>query len=102
MEAHPNFKAQYPLSTKLGLHPITTGKDMRNFSGIVQHGGFDIDEVETALGALRFAFFMSGVKEVFSVGHRIWAADHVEKHKRNAEVHGIYAHDLEAFLAGGH
>lgn len=99
MEAHPNFKNQHPLSTKLGLEPVATGKDMRNFSDIVQQPFFDIDEVAAKLGAERFEFFMTGVKEVVSVGHRTWPEGH---DFAGCEVHCIHAADLEAFLAGGH
>jgi hypothetical protein len=98
MEAHPNFKALYPLSTALGLHPVTTGKDLRNFSDIVQHEGFDIDEVQKALGSAKFAAFAKTLTQVFCCAHRNWPANHVEAHKRNCEVHCVYADTLEQFL----
>jgi hypothetical protein len=99
MEAHPNFKARYLHSTFLGLEPVTTGHDLRNFSDIVQHPFFDIDEVAEKLGPKRFEHFMTGVKEVASIGHRTWPEGH---EFAGCEVHCIHAADLEAFLAGGH
>ena len=106
MDPHPNFKAMYARAAALGLKPVQTASD-------VQHAGFDIDEVQKALGAARFAkliegkSYTSGVPvgrapgaiQVFSCGHRSWPGDHAEPHKQNAEVHCIYAQDLEQFLA---
>jgi hypothetical protein len=89
---HPNFAAMYPLSTHLGLVPVSTAKD-------VEHAGFDIDEVEKALRPERFRKFSATLKQVFSCGHRSWPADHPEESKRNCEVHCVYAEDLEDFLA---
>jgi hypothetical protein len=94
---HPNFAAMYPLSTHLGLVPVSTGKE-------VEHAGFDIDEVEKALRPERFQKFAATLKRVFSCGHRNWPADHrpdehPEAYKNNCEVHCVYAEDLEDFLA---
>ena len=86
------FRSMYPLSYALGLRPVSAnGND---------HAGFDIEEVENNLGASRFKAFQAGLKEVFCCGHRNWPADHPEPSRRNAEVHCVYARDLEAFLKG--
>lgn len=103
-EAHPNFKATYQRADALGLIPVST------FPG-VEHAGFDIDEVEKALGPERFQAFMAGTDyssgvgqrpgpiQVFSCGHRNWPTDHTVPSRRGCEVHCVYAADLEQFLA---
>jgi len=110
---HPGFAGRYPLSVALNLLPVST------FPG-VEHEGFDIDEVSAALGATRFQKFLSakiynagvpagraaGELQVFSCGHRKWPhqglpPQHPEAYKQNAEVHCVYAQDLEQFLAQG-
>lgn len=96
---HPNFEQMYPLSVAYGLRPVA--------SGAVEHAGFDQDEVEHMLGDKLFHKFYSWLvraeKSVFSCGHRHWPedrwpADHDEAYKNGAEVHCIYAQDLEEFL----
>ena len=84
------LRSIYPLSYALGLRPVSVAGN--------EHEGFDIDEVAAALGNERFAQLEKGLTQVFCCGHRCWPADHAEKHKRSAEVHCIYAYDLEAFL----
>jgi hypothetical protein len=84
------FRSTYPLSYALGLRPVSVNGNT--------HEGFDIDEVERRLGADRFKTLQAGLKEVFSCGHRTWPADHPEQHRRNCEVHCVYARDLEGFL----
>lgn len=83
MEAS-EFKALFPKCHDLGLE-------------VVQGLGFDVDQVQEKLGA-HFDSFMAGVKNVFSCGHRTWSDQHPEEHKRGAEVHCVFAGDLEKFL----
>lgn len=78
------FQALFPKCHELGL-------DM------VQGLGFDVDQVQGKLGT-HFDTFMQGVKTVFCCGHRTWPDTHTEELKRGAEVHCVYAGDLEKFL----
>lgn len=64
--------------------------------------GFDSDDVLALFGKERFALLMSGVKAVFCCAHRTWPDTHADPIKAGAEVHCIYAADLEEFLKGGH
>lgn len=84
---------QFPLSAALGVKPVATA------SG--NHPGFDMDEVQKKLGNTRFQNLMAKVKAVFSCGHRHWPSDHPMPERRNAEVHCVYADDLEQFLKAG-
>lgn len=86
MQMTDGFKAMYPRSVALGLSPASNGDG-------IQFGGFDQEEVEKALGEDRFQKLMAGVKHVFSCGHRVG--------DDGAEIHCIYAHDLESFLQAG-
>jgi hypothetical protein len=102
---HPNFVARYPLSSGLGLKPVATGPG-------AQPAGFDIDEVEKALGGAAFQALLKadcfssgepkgrppGQIQVFSCGHRSWPQSHADPLRRGCEVHCIYADDLELFL----
>jgi hypothetical protein len=97
---HPNFKAKYPKSCNpaasggLALAPVitATARVGRDVLPMVEHGGFDSDDVLAALGQSRFNNLMAGVKSVFSCGHRL---------KNGVEVHCVYAADLESFLNNG-
>jgi hypothetical protein len=86
------LRSKYPASYALGLRPVSLDGN--------EHEGFDIDAVEEKLGADRFKSLVAGLKEIFCCGHRNWPADHPEPHKRNCEVHCVYARDLEVFLDG--
>lgn len=83
MEAS-EFKALFPKCHDLGLEMV---------AGL----GFDVDQVQEKLGD-HFDTFIGGVKELFSCGHRNWPDNHPEETKRGAEVHCVYAGDLEKFL----
>lgn len=83
MEAS-EFKALFPKCHDLGLEMV---------AGL----GFDVDQVQAKLGT-HFDMFMAGVGNVFSAGHRNWPADHPEEAKRGAEVHCVFAGELEKFL----
>jgi hypothetical protein len=93
--AHDNFFAQHPRSTKLGLKPVT------------EHPGYDMEEVQKALGGSfsKFQAFMAD-KSVFVCGHRIAPHTYTDGDGRqitvDAEVHCVYASDLEKFLEGTH
>jgi hypothetical protein len=84
------LRSKYPISFRLGLRPVSVnGND---------HEGFDIDEVEKKLGNEKFQLLVGQLKEVFCCGHRNWPANHPDPIRRNAEVHCIYAWDVESFL----
>ena len=83
--SHPNFKAQYPMSTALGLAPVSTSPG-------VELAGFDEDAVRAKLGDARYFALMAKVTNVFSCGHRL---------KNGVEAHAIYANDVESFLKAG-
>ena len=83
--ATERFKAMYPKSSQIGLAPAANGDG-------VEHPGFDIEEVEKALGKERFEAFIAKVAQVFSCGHRV--------DDRGVEIHCAYAQDLENFLQG--
>lgn len=93
------FYSRYPNTHVLKIQPVGWGS--QGVDGGL-HDGFDIDDVKGALGATRFALLTSGIKEVFCCSHRLWPADHADPTKRKAEVHCIWAADMEAFLKAGH
>lgn len=84
------FRSKYPLSYALGLRPVSVKGN--------EHEGFDIDEIESKLGADRFKSLQASLREVFCCGHRTWPADHPDQLRRNCEVHCVYAGALEVFL----
>ena len=93
------FFNRYPLSKALKIQPVSWGDQSVN-GGL--HDGFDVDDLKGALGATRFNLLMSGIKEVFCCAHRTWPGNHADPTKRNAEVHCVWAADVEAFLKAGH
>lgn len=99
------FYQRYPVTRTLKIQPVGWGDRGAN-GGL--HDGFDIDDVQSALGPVRFKLLTSGLKQVFCCGHRNWPTSHADPNKAGAEVHCIYASDLERFLElptpdkGGH
>lgn len=92
----------WPESTKLGLTPVerhVEGTEHRTALTFVgSYPAFDVDEVEKALGPVRFEALNKGLKRVLSCRHRIWPSDHPIPTRRNCEVHAVFADDLESFL----
>jgi hypothetical protein len=85
IEQLDRFFRRYPLCRGLKIEPVNGG-------------GFDIDDVSMALGPVRFALLTAGLKSVFCCAHRKWPMDHSDPTRRNAEVHCVWAVDLEEFL----
>lgn len=92
------FPLIHPHAHALGLRVIDAGP------------GYDELEVEAALGPVRFASLMQGVKQVFVCGHASYPAEcfkgdvnkpeNAPTHRiAGYEIHCIYARDLEAFLS---
>jgi hypothetical protein len=94
-----SFYARYPVCKSLPIQPANWGSQGAN-GGL--HDGFDVDDLKGALGVTRFNLLMAGVKDVFCCNHRTWPSTHADPTKRNAEVHCVWASDLEAFLKAGH
>ncbi len=91
------FQSQYPLSSVLGVTPVTTAAG--------QHPGYDYDQLSAKLGTTRFnnltAWLVAHGRAVFCCGHRTWPANYADATKRLCEVHCVFAADLEEFLKGG-
>jgi hypothetical protein len=93
------FYSRFPNTKALKIQPVTWGDQSANGGTI---DGFDVDDVKGLLGAARFNLLMTNyVKALFCCGHRVWPTSHAEPTKRNAEVHCVYASDLEKFLKDG-
>lgn len=89
------FARQFPRCAALPIVPVSP--DGKNFAD-----GYDADDVQGLLGTTRYNKLIAQyVKHVFCCAHRLWPKNHAEIQKRGAEVHCIYAADLEKFLAEG-
>jgi hypothetical protein len=90
-----SFGRAFPRCSALPILPVSV--DGKTFVD-----GFDSEDVQGYLGATRYNKLISQyVKAVFCCAHRLWPSTHAEPAKRNAEVHCIYAADLERFLKDG-
>lgn len=89
------FGRQFPRCSQLPILPVTT--DGKTFVD-----GFDSDDVQGYLGGTRYNVLTAKyAKTVFCCAHRLWPMNHAEPTKRGAEVHCIFASDLERFLKEG-
>ncbi len=80
----------FPACTSLGPAPVYDGK--------AYHAGFDMEEVEKALGTRRFRAFLAGLKEDFICNHRVYPEDYPDKNLRGTVPHCCRVQDLEDFL----
>lgn len=93
------FAARFPLCVEFSrahnVLPVQTNG--------VEHEAYDSEELRAVLGPERFGKLMGEVKDVLSCGHRLHPADHPDPNFAEAEVHCVWARDLERFLqAEGH
>lgn len=103
MSQIPAFAKYWPRCFALGLVPVATNG--------AEHPGADEDDVKAKLGATRYAALMSGVKAVFSCGHRLYPAGHTRSDIKDStgkpvdlggyEAHAVYFDDIEKFLGQG-
>ncbi len=91
-EAIANALRDFQHCAKVGLIPVHDGRGY--------HAGFDLEDVEKALGD-KFAAFHGSLTEDFVCGHRVHEDNHPEERLRGTAAHCCWAKDLEAFLQGG-
>jgi hypothetical protein len=93
------FYVKYPNTLALKIVPVV------NVGGIGHQPGFDIRDVQGLLGTTRFNALMAQIVQkkssVFCCAHDKWPDTHSDVNLRSAEVHCVYAADLDDFLKGG-
>jgi len=89
-EAVAGILRGFPACSSLGLIPV--------YDGTIYHAGFDLEEVEKALGGRRYRVFLSGLKEDFICNHRVYPEGHPDKNLRGTVPHCCRIRDLEEFL----